>query len=92
MIHFQLPKNTPILYQYIDCIHDDNNIINHPIISTSLSYYLNDIKKRIDSRESEWDITKRYTNPCEYIHSIVPNKKKKCSKKKAIIEILFQND
>jgi len=90
MIHFQLPKNTPILYQYIDCIHDDNNIINHPIISTSLSYYLNDIKKRIDSRESEWDITKRYTNPCEYIHSIVPNKKKSVAKKKPLSRSYFK--
>lgn len=90
MIHFQLPKNTPMLYQYIDCVHDDNNRDNQHTISSSLSYYLNDIKKRIDYRESEWDITKRYTNPCEYIHSIVPNKKKSVAKKKPLSRSYFK--
>ena len=82
MIHFQLPKNSPLLYQYIECIFSESTEKPQSFISNSLSYYLNDIKKRIDSRENEWDIMKRYTNPCEYIHTQIPNKKKSIAKKK----------
>ena len=89
MIHFQLPKNSE-LYQYIDCIFYDELQSPVPEVSNSLSYYLNDIKKRIDSRENEWDSIKRYTNPCEYIHTIIPGKKKSVAKKKPLSRSYFK--
>lgn len=87
MIHFLIPRNSKLLYKDIDCIaekyivpppgipkshHADIEFPN-PTISQSLSYYLYDIKERIDAYEREWDIFKRYTNPYEYIHTSIPS-------------------
>ena len=44
-------------------------------INKTLCGYLNNIKAEIDSRQVEWDKYKKYTNPYEFIHSIVPNSK-----------------
>ena len=89
MIHFQIPRNTPFLYQYMECLFTDGNI-PVPIISNSLAHYLNEIKKRINSKENEWDIAKRYSNPCEYIHSLIPGKKKSIAKKKPLSRSYFK--
>ncbi len=83
MIHLQIPRNSLNLYKHIDCLYemrlvpppgfeDNQEEFPKPIISQSLSKYLYDIKERIDIYEREWDIYKRYTNPYEYIHTIVP--------------------
>ena len=45
-------------------------------LSKSLKYYLNSMKKKIDDINNEWDIYKKYTNPFEYIHSIISNQQK----------------
>ena len=89
MIHFQIPRNTPYLYQYIECFFSDGKKPD-AIISNSLSHYLNEIKKRIDSKEQEWDTVKRYTNPCEYIHTMIPCKKKSIAKKKPLSRSYFK--
>jgi 23S rRNA U2552 (ribose-2'-O)-methylase RlmE/FtsJ len=59
-------------------------------LSQSLCNYMNDIKEKISSREKEWDIYKKYTNPYEYIHSIVPQKKRSVSKYKPISRSYFK--
>jgi len=41
--------------------------------SYSLSNYLKETKKHIDDVYEKWDSTKIYTNPYEFIHTIVPN-------------------
>ena len=89
MIHFQLPRNSPFLYKYIECVFTDGSVPAH-VVSNSLAGYLNDIKKRIDSQESEWDISKRYTNPYEYIHTVVPGKKKSIAKHKPLSRSYFK--
>ena len=89
MIHFQLPKNSPLLYKYITYVGTSEHKPT-ATISNSLSYYLNDIKKRIDTKETQWDITKRYTNPCEYIHTTVPGKKRSVAKKKPLSRSYFK--
>ena len=76
MIYFLLPKThfkTFTKLQYVD-------IEEHPepCISNSLSYYLCDIKEKINDYEKEWDIYKKYTNSYEYIHSMPPRKKSIC--------------
>jgi 23S rRNA U2552 (ribose-2'-O)-methylase RlmE/FtsJ len=84
MIQFQIPRNSKYLYKDIDCLAEKYitpppgfssklEEFPSPIISQSLSYYLYDIKERIDSYEREWDIFKRYTNPYEYIHTTIPS-------------------
>jgi hypothetical protein len=41
---------------------------------------MNEIKEKIASREKDWDVYKKYTNPYEYIHSVIPHKKRSISK------------
>ena len=90
MIHFQLPRNSPNLYKYIEYFFLEDTVVPSPIVSNSLSYYLCDIKKKISSREQDWDTIKRYTNPYEYIHSVVPGKKKSVAKKKPLSRSYFK--
>jgi 23S rRNA U2552 (ribose-2'-O)-methylase RlmE/FtsJ len=88
MIYFLLPKSFIFTYKNLD-FHDDDSIPT-PVISNSLSYYLSDIKTKIKDHEKEWDNYKKYTNPYEYIHSIIPNKKKCISKHKPLSRSYFK--
>ncbi len=81
---FSLPKTDPALFRFIEVQYDENvDADNHPhppecqktFISQSLSDYLMAIKDQISSRDQHWDTYKKYTNPYEYIHSPLPNKK-----------------
>lgn len=78
MSYYLLPKVPIQIFNFIQysCQVDSPNCT----ISNSLSYYLYEIKKKIETNEREWDIYKKYTNPYEYIHSNVPSKKKSVSK------------
>lgn len=49
-----------------------DNMCTKPIINKTLMIYLTRMKSLIDHRENEWDKYKKYTNPYEYIHTIVP--------------------
>jgi 23S rRNA U2552 (ribose-2'-O)-methylase RlmE/FtsJ len=89
MIHFQLPRNTPDLYSFLTC-KLTTTAQESPDISGSLSYYLGDIKQRIQLHADNWDIYKRYTNPYEYIHTCVPNKKKSVAKRKPLSRSYFK--
>jgi 23S rRNA U2552 (ribose-2'-O)-methylase RlmE/FtsJ len=82
-----LPKMNPELFKMMDCIPIASP---EPVISNSLSFYLYDIKQRIDVQEEQWDIFKRYTNPYEYIHSTVPGKRKSVSKYKPLSRSYFK--
>ena len=59
-------------------------------ISNSLARYLYTMKENIDNRENEWDIYKKYTNPFEYIHTIIPFRKKCVSKQKPLSRSYFK--
>ena len=61
-----------------------------PVISYSLSHYLYEIKKKIEEKGTEWDVYKKYTNPYEFVHSNVPNKKKSISKYKPLSRSYFK--
>jgi 23S rRNA U2552 (ribose-2'-O)-methylase RlmE/FtsJ len=89
MLHFQLPSSNPLLYKQICANYCENNT-ELPMISSSLSYYLTDIKERIDNQEQEWDIYKRFTNPYEYIHTNIPDKKRCVSKYKPLSRSYFK--
>lgn len=88
MSFFTLPRTTLLLHKYIDCIEIDN--IPTPIISNSLSQYLYEIKRKLERREKDWDIFKKYTNPFEYIHTVIPFKKKCVSKYKPLSRSYFK--
>ena len=73
--HYVLPKTPFIVHKYIDIISKED--IPKPVVSNSLSYYLCEIKEKIDKREHEWDNFKKFTNPYEYVDSAISSKKKK---------------
>ena len=88
MTYYLLPKTSFLIHKYIQCISDDKE--PDAKISNSLSYYLYGIKTRLDAHENEWDIFKKYTNPYEYIHTIVPFKKKSISVYKPLSRSYFK--
>ena len=77
MTFFLLPKllNT-IMPDMINILFEKEEKQDNEGISKSLKFYLNSMKKKIDDINSEWDIYKKYTNPFEYIHSIISNQQK----------------
>lgn len=88
MSYYLLPRTNHIIHQYIDCVDTKDNI--QPVISTSLAHYLYEIKKKLETMEKDWDIFKKYTNPYEYVHGIVPLKKKSVSKYKPLSRSYFK--
>lgn len=88
MTYYLLPKTSFLIHKYIQCISDDAE--PEPLVSNSLSYYLYNIKMKLNDHECEWDIFKKYTNPYEYIHSAVPFKKKSISVYKPLSRSYFK--
>ena len=88
MTYYLLPKSSPLIYKYITCTERESPPT--PVISNSLSEYLYETKKKLDEREKEWDVFKKYTNPYEYIHTPIPFKKKCISKYKPLSRSYFK--
>jgi 23S rRNA U2552 (ribose-2'-O)-methylase RlmE/FtsJ len=88
MTYYLLPKTSYLIHKYIDCVEKDE--MPKPVISYSLSSYLYDMKEKIESKEKDWDIFKKYTNPYEYIHTQLSFKKKCISKYKPISRSFFK--
>jgi 23S rRNA U2552 (ribose-2'-O)-methylase RlmE/FtsJ len=88
MSYYLLPKNPFLIHKYIDYIESDTQPT--AAISNSLSTYLSEIKQKIDYREKDWDIFKKYTNPYEYVHSTVPYKKLSVAKAKPLSRSFFK--
>ena len=76
------PSNLKLLCKEIS--EDNGKLI------ISLKKYLNKIKGLIDKHISQWDNTKKYTNPYEFIHTNVPNTKNSISKIKPISRAFFK--
>jgi 23S rRNA U2552 (ribose-2'-O)-methylase RlmE/FtsJ len=66
--------------------HDQPSIY----VSNSLSTYLYDIKEKLNEQRKEWDVYKKYTNPYEYIHTVIPHKKRSISKHKPLSRSYFK--
>jgi 23S rRNA U2552 (ribose-2'-O)-methylase RlmE/FtsJ len=88
MSYYILPSTNLFSYKHIDCNEKEEPPI--PFISNSLSTYLYEIKEKLDTREKDWDIFKKYTNPYEYIHTTVPFRKKCISKYKPLSRSYFK--
>jgi 23S rRNA U2552 (ribose-2'-O)-methylase RlmE/FtsJ len=89
MTSFLLPN---IPYKNIEqFIKIETNIKNNePIINRTLNTYLNNIKKQIETDVNNWDKYKKYTNPYEYIHTIIPNTKQSVSKLKPLSRSFYK--
>ena len=88
MTYYLLPKTSFLIHKNIECISNNNSY--EVKYSNSLSCYLYNIKKQIDKHEREWDIYKKYTNPYEYINTIIPSKKKSVAKYKPLSRSYFK--
>jgi 23S rRNA U2552 (ribose-2'-O)-methylase RlmE/FtsJ len=87
MTFYLLPRIHNDFNKYLE-IHIENKI--EPVISESLASYLYDIKENITYKEKQWDTYKKYTNPCEYIHTLIPYKKRSVSKYKPLSRSFFK--
>ena len=76
MSYFLLPS-VPYNNKLMNSIHGRHIVdeTDEVSINKTLCRYLNNIKAEIDSRQAEWDKYKKYTNPYEFIHSMVPSSK-----------------
>jgi 23S rRNA U2552 (ribose-2'-O)-methylase RlmE/FtsJ len=98
MTYFMLPRSHLFLYKNIQYQEAATATATAPItapiapilFSPSMSSYLYQIKEKITEKEKIWDVYKKYTNPYEYIHTTVPQKKKSVSKYKPISRSFFK--
>jgi 23S rRNA U2552 (ribose-2'-O)-methylase RlmE/FtsJ len=88
MTYYLLPSSQLSLFNHVDINFNDN--ISDIYLSHSLSKYLNNIKEKITNNELGWDNVKRYTNPYEFIHTIIPEKRKCISKYKPLSRSYFK--
>lgn len=63
---------------------------SYPAVSQALSRYLAEIKHKMNDKEREWDIYKKYTNTYEYIHTVVSHKKRPVSKYRPLSRSYFK--
>ena len=63
---------------------------NYTYISNSLSDYLSRFKEQIKLSSETWDTIKKYTNPYEFIHTIIPGNKFSVSKLKPLSRSFYK--
>lgn len=89
MIYFMIPRvYSEDIYTHLYCYASET--MPSSTISESMAYYLYEIKERIQEYDQEWDQYKKYTNPYEYIHSNLPNRRKSVSKYKPLSRSFFK--
>ena len=88
MIYFLLPNVNTAIYKYIDCLFSPNP--PDITISNSLSHYLFEIKNKIKQYENNWNEYKKYTNPYEFINTIIPGKNRCVAKYKPLSRSYFK--
>ena len=88
MTYYLLPKTSINIQNYIKIKHDDD--IPNVFLSFSLSKYLSSMKEKIDKYGIEWDNYKKFTNPYEFIHTVIPGKNKSVSKYKPLSRSYFK--
>ena len=90
MSSFLLPR-----YQYLvkasdivpSACSDHNNWV---CVSESLKKFLDDTKEHIEIDVSLWDTFKRYTNPYEYVHTVIPGSKTSVCKLQTVSRAFFK--
>ena len=88
MTYYLLPKTSINIQKYIHIQYEDT--APDISLSFSLSKYLTNMKEKIHTYGSEWDHYKKYTNPYEFIHTVVPYKHKSISKYKPLSRSYFK--
>ena len=88
MTYYLLPRTNPELYKEL-CIQTSYEKPTS-IISNSLCSYLYKIKEKISAKERLWNSYKKITNPYEYIHTNVNNKRKSVATIKPLSRSFFK--
>jgi 23S rRNA U2552 (ribose-2'-O)-methylase RlmE/FtsJ len=86
MSYFLLPETNTI----INDINLTEKTSSNLYISITLHNYLNNVKKQIDDNFENWDFVKKYTNPYEFIHTIIPGNKSSISKIKPLSRSFYK--
>jgi 23S rRNA U2552 (ribose-2'-O)-methylase RlmE/FtsJ len=86
MSYYQLPE----VHSTIPSISIETNDESNIYISPTLRRYLNKIKQQLDENFENWDYYKKYTNPYEFIHTIIPNTKYSVSKLKPLSRSFYK--
>jgi 23S rRNA U2552 (ribose-2'-O)-methylase RlmE/FtsJ len=88
MTYYMLPKTPQNICDHINIefIEDEPETI----ISFSLSNYLSNVKEKITEVERVWSNYKKYTNPYEFIHTVIPGKHKSICKYKPLSRSYFK--
>ena len=81
-------KNLEIYNSIHFCIDSDTQ--PQCYISYSLSDYLSKFKKQIEVSSESWDNIKKYTNPYEFIHTLIPGNKTSISKLKPLSRSFYK--
>ena len=68
----------------------DHNHSTEIQINPQLNRYLNNVKLQISIYKEKWDVFKKYTNPYEFIHTIIPNTKQSISKLKPLSRSFYK--
>jgi 23S rRNA U2552 (ribose-2'-O)-methylase RlmE/FtsJ len=68
---------------------EQSGVIN-TYISNSLFYFLSRFKEQIELSAEAWDTIKKYTNPYEFIHTIIPGSKLSVSKMKPLSRSFYK--
>ena len=90
MLYFLLPSIQYSIINHLSIQNHNKDDEYQDKVSYSLGYYLKDIKHQIHEQGSKWDTTKRFTNPFEYIHTNVPDKKRSVSKYRPLSRSYFK--
>lgn len=86
MSFFLLPE----VHSTIDKISLESDEMPELYMSPTLSKYLSKIKHQLDENYDTWDFYKKYTNPYEFIHTIIPNSKSSVSKLKPLSRSFYK--
>ena len=70
--------------------NDTNNTTYTTYISNSLFDFLSRFKEQIELSAEAWDTIKKYTNPYEFIHTIIPGSKLSVSKIKPLSRSFYK--
>ena len=91
MSSFMLPA-IPYIDGLLDCFSPSytTNKEGECVVNASLNCYLNKMKESITPVQTQWDSFKRYANPYEFIHTVVPGTKQSVAKIRPLSRSFFK--
>ena len=91
MSYYQLfTCNNTISPSRLVCKFSNNNLENEVYISKTLNKYLHESKQQINEYELLWDKYKKFINPYEFIHTVVPFYKQSIAKYKPLSRSFYK--